>query len=73
MPARKSTAETSKPKSAPKRRPAKTAKTAKTARKLQIVADHAAVAERAYFIHLSEGSQDEVANWLRAEREMAAA
>lgn len=35
--------------------------------------DHAQIAERAYFIHLEEGSSDEVANWLRAERELAAA
>jgi hypothetical protein len=31
------------------------------------------IAERAYFIHLDEGGHDEVANWLRAERELAAA
>jgi hypothetical protein len=34
---------------------------------------HDAIAERAYFIHLEEGSSDEVANWLRAERELRAA
>jgi len=33
-------------------------------------ADHARIAERAYFIHLEEGSSDELANWLRAEREL---
>ena len=31
---------------------------------------HSEIAERAYFIHLEEGSPDEVANWLRAEREL---
>ncbi len=33
--------------------------------------DHGAIAERAYFIHLKEGSSDQLANWLRAERELA--
>jgi hypothetical protein len=31
------------------------------------------IAERAYFIHLEGGESDQVANWLRAERELAAA
>ncbi len=30
------------------------------------------IAERAYFIHL-DGGHDELQNWLRAERELAAA
>jgi hypothetical protein len=34
---------------------------------------HSEIAERAYFIHLEEGSSDEVANWLRAERELTPA
>jgi len=34
---------------------------------------HVEIAERAYFIHLEEGERDQVANWLRAERELAAA
>lgn len=34
---------------------------------------HDAIAERAYFIHLEEGSSDEVSNWLRAEQELRAA
>ena len=34
---------------------------------------HTAIAKRAYFIHLEEGSRDAVANWLRAERELTAA
>jgi hypothetical protein len=35
--------------------------------------DHDQIAERAYYIHLHEGSSDEVANWLRAERELTVA
>jgi Protein of unknown function (DUF2934) len=35
--------------------------------------EHSAIAERAYFIHLEEGTCDEVGHWLRAERELAAA
>ncbi len=35
--------------------------------------DHAAIAERAYFIHLEEDQTDPVANWLRAERELTPA
>ncbi|MGP0035329.1 MAG: DUF2934 domain-containing protein [Solirubrobacteraceae bacterium] len=31
------------------------------------------IAERAYFIHLEQGDCDELANWLRAERELKAA
>ena len=31
------------------------------------------IAERAYFIHLDDGESDHLANWLRAERELAAA
>jgi len=31
------------------------------------------ISERAYFISLEEGGGDEVANWLRAERELATA
>ena len=34
---------------------------------------HDEIAERAYFIHLEQGSSDELANWLRAERELKAA
>jgi Protein of unknown function (DUF2934) len=34
---------------------------------------HAEIAERAYFIHLEEGGADQLGNWLRAERELAAA
>jgi hypothetical protein len=35
--------------------------------------DHGSIAERAYFIHLEEGTCDELGNWLRAERELTAA
>lgn len=31
------------------------------------------IAERAYFISLDQGRGDDVANWLRAERELTAA
>ena len=31
------------------------------------------IAPRAYLIHVEEGTTDELANWLRAERELAAA
>ena len=31
------------------------------------------IPERAYFIHLEKGERDQVANWLRAERELAGA
>ncbi len=34
---------------------------------------HDEIARRAYFIHLEEGSGDELENWLRAERELSAA
>ncbi|HTP21582.1 MAG TPA: DUF2934 domain-containing protein [Solirubrobacteraceae bacterium] len=34
---------------------------------------HAEISERAYFIALEQGNADELGNWLRAERELAAA
>jgi Protein of unknown function (DUF2934) len=34
---------------------------------------HAEIAERAYFIHLQEGTRDQLENWIRAERELTAA
>jgi DUF2934 family protein len=34
---------------------------------------HDEIAERACFIHLEQGGSDELANWLRAERELKAA
>jgi Protein of unknown function (DUF2934) len=35
--------------------------------------DQDEISTRAYFIHLEEGGSDQLANWLRAERELAAA
>ena len=32
--------------------------------------EHHEISERAYYIYLDEGGQDEVGNWLRAEREL---
>jgi hypothetical protein len=37
------------------------------------VPTHAEISERAYFIALEQGGADELGNWLRAERELAAA
>lgn len=34
---------------------------------------HTEISERAYYIHLEVGERDELANWLRAESELAAA
>src|ERR1700681_4276321 len=34
---------------------------------------HDEISERAYFIHLEAGERDQLGNWLRAERELAAA
>ena len=34
---------------------------------------HAEISERAYFIALEQHGGDELANWLRAERELSAA
>jgi hypothetical protein len=34
---------------------------------------HAEISERAYYIALERGTGDELGNWLRAERELAAA
>jgi Protein of unknown function (DUF2934) len=34
---------------------------------------HSEISERAYFIALELGGADELGNWLRAERELAAA
>jgi hypothetical protein len=56
------------------------AKETKTARKpatprtrrKKVVATHDAIERRAYELHL-EGSGDPLANWLRAERELATA
>jgi hypothetical protein len=34
---------------------------------------HDEICERAYFIHLERGENDELGDWLRAEQELAAA
>jgi len=34
---------------------------------------HEEIAERAYYIHLEQGTTDELGNWLRAEQELMAA
>ena len=35
--------------------------------------DQDEISTRAYFIHLEEGGGDQLANWVRAERELTAA
>jgi DUF2934 family protein len=35
--------------------------------------DQDEISKRAYFIHLEQGGSDQLANWLRAERELTAA
>jgi Protein of unknown function (DUF2934) len=66
MPRTRTTA-ADKPAAAPRKRPAAKPRTRR--RK----PTHAQISERAYFISLEEGSGDEYGNWLRAERELAAA
>ncbi len=34
---------------------------------------HDEISERAYFIHLTEGGEDQLEDWLRAERQLTAA
>jgi len=56
--------------------PIKPAKKRTSARKPQANPSqpgHDKIAERAYFVHLEQGSRDELADWLRAERELKAA
>ena len=43
---------------------------AKTARRTP---SHDEISERAYYIHLQERGSDDLANWLRAERELTLA
>jgi hypothetical protein len=54
---------------------AKTRTTAKTkSRRTRARAlDRDDIATRAYYIHLEEGSSNDMENWLRAERELTAA
>ena len=54
-------------------RPAKKQASARKPRTKPSQPPHEEIAERAYFIHLERGSCDELANWLRAERELKAA
>jgi hypothetical protein len=53
-------------------RPAKP-KTTPAAVSAQLEPSHSEISERAYFIALEHGDGDELSNWLRAERELAAA
>ena len=50
-------------------KPAGSRKPATTRRK----PDQDEISTRAYFIHLEQGGGDQLANWLRAERELTAA
>ena len=59
-----------------KPKPRKTAPKRATSRKSktrQRKPTHGEISERAYYIHLQEQQCDEIANWLRAERELTAA
>lgn len=56
----------SKPTRSPARKPAAARRRSVKTSQLE----HGQIAERAYFIHLEEGGSDELANWLRAEREL---
>jgi hypothetical protein len=67
MPSTKTTA-ADKPAAAPRKRAA--AAKPRTRRRKPT---HAQISERAYFISLEEGTGDEFGNWIRAERELAAA
>lgn len=66
-------AQTSKSSPAKKRTTATKRATAPKSRARTRKPAQAVIAERAYFIHLEEGSSDELSNWLRAERELVAA
>lgn len=67
MPAKSATSTTP---ARPKRSPAKKGPTSTRRRSAQRRPQHSEIAERAYFIHLEEGTSDELANWLRAEDEL---
>jgi hypothetical protein len=54
-------------------KPAKKSANARQPKTKPSAPGHEVIAERAYFIHLEQGSSDELANWLRAERELKAA
>jgi Protein of unknown function (DUF2934) len=53
-------------------KPAKKQASARKPRTRPSQPGHEEIAERAYFIHLEQGSCDEFANWLRADRELKA-
>lgn len=75
MPAAKSTADAPAKAAKPARKRATTPRAAgartRTARRRS--PSHSEIAERAYFISLEPGAADPFGNWLRAERELAAA
>jgi Protein of unknown function (DUF2934) len=54
-------------------KPAQKRSTAPRRRSKKAQPAHSHIAERAYFIHLENGSSDSLENWLRAERELKAA
>jgi hypothetical protein len=72
MPARKTTAAAATTAAAP-RKPATRRPRAAKAAAAAPAPTHAAISERAYFIHLDEGAGDPVGHWLRAERELTPA
>ena len=62
------------PETAAKPAPKRTATTKSKAKTTRVrTVDRADIATRAYYIHLDEGSSNEMENWLRAERELTAA
>jgi hypothetical protein len=72
----KSTTAATKTTKAPAKTAAKPAakRTRATKRKTALPApSHSQIAERAYFIHLDGGADDQFSNWLQAERELTAA
>jgi hypothetical protein len=50
----------------------KRSNSSKASTKTKRAVEHNEIAKRAYFIYLDEGRSDELANWLRAERELTA-
>jgi hypothetical protein len=65
------TTKTAAKKAAPTKTAKPTASSARATRRRR--PSHDKIAERAYFIHIEQGSGDEVGNWLRAEGELMAA
>ena len=54
-------------------KPASKRATTRKPRTKRLEPTHAQISERAYYIHLEERASDELANWLRAERELMVA